>query len=340
LVLAVPPQRYLLPNWAICLLYDVPPVGYIGPTAFFDFAPGDTRDITYYLIPGSIETARQIVYDLIPHTTWTFDLNSTEGWQANGGMASVTDGVATIQLSPDDWLTSNSRLRIPGVVAPRVSLRARTQGQEATVCLDFINSAEPFWDAAKSACLDVAPSEFESYTFELGSNSDWSENVITQLRLRADTPAVLEVDSMTVQMEGKAWEFEVNGDTGGWVALNQLEPLEVTDGVLRARSTGDDPYLFSSGLAIDAGNLSRMEIRMKISDGDIAQLFFMPEDENDFTEENSLVFNIHPDDEFHTYTLDLSNLDGWTGKIKQIRIDPSIAIASIEIDYIRLLPNP
>jgi hypothetical protein len=94
LILAVPPQPYLSSDWLLCLLAHVTPaVGYISPLAYFDVPPGAVREETIYLIPGPIDSGRAIVYDLIPHTTWTFDLNSTEGWTSNSTSVSVIEGI-------------------------------------------------------------------------------------------------------------------------------------------------------------------------------------------------------------------------------------------------------
>ncbi|KAA3643402.1 MAG: hypothetical protein DWQ07_23095 [Chloroflexi bacterium] len=139
---------------------------------------------------------------------------------------------------------------------------------------------------------------------------------------------------------GIAWEFEDAGDTEGWVPLYDLGPLTVRRGQLHINSTGDDPYLYiPEGVAFDAREHPLIEMRMKVSDGYVAQVFFHNEGEIDFVEDKSQVFPIVPDGEFHTYMLDMSAQDGWQGMISGLRLDPTDTVASVEIDYIRIVPK-
>ncbi|HLE92317.1 MAG TPA: hypothetical protein VI753_14290 [Anaerolineales bacterium] len=154
---------------------------------------------------------------------------------------------------------------------------------------------------------------------------------------------------------GLGWEFEVEGNTEGctegWTGGNQITSLQIRQGYLTAQSTGDDPYIFSPviqspgrlGSGIDAEAFPTIEIRMKVSLGETAQLFFIvmathPDYIQDFTfdEAKSLPFSITGDGQFHTYTLDMTKEMKWSGGIYQLRLDPTDTQAMIEIDYIRL----
>jgi hypothetical protein len=152
---------------------------------------------------------------------------------------------------------------------------------------------------------------------------------------------------MTITLTGKmveaphAWEFEADGDTEGWRARNQLSALQAADGRLVTHSTGIDPYLSSSWLAIDANQYSTVQMNMKVSAGveGIAQLFFVTDGDGSYNEAKSLRFPIQTDGEFHTYSLDMSKVPGWRGIINQFRLDPTDTQAAVEIDYIRLQPQ-
>ncbi len=339
LILAVPPQKYLSPNWSVCLLYNEPQVGYISPWAFFDFAPGDTREMTYYLIPGPITEGRKIVYDLLPHTTWNFDLDSLEGWQADTTPASVDHGVSSVYLSPDDWFTSDSRLKIRGNTAPFVSLRARTKDQEATICLEYLTLRDRSWNAKRSACLDASSAEFDEYVFDLRRIPSWKDSVVTQLRLSSKDPVWLEIDSLEVVLQGYAWEFDDQEEIMGLEDRNQVESPTLDRGHLLLESTGDDPYFTLPGnLSVEAENSPKIEIRMKVSAGSFAQIFFQTGEDDGFVEDKSKVFDIIADQQFHTYTLDMSTVDRWQGMVSRLRFDPTDAVASIDIDYIRIGP--
>jgi hypothetical protein len=339
LILAVPPQPYLKPDWAVCLLAHVTPaVGYISPIAVFDVPPGAVREETIYLIPGPIEAGRAIVYDLIPHTTWRFDLGSAEGWSSSSAPAvSVTKGVLTASLSSTGSLTSQAGLHFYGAVARTVTMNARSRDSAGDVCLHFMTAADPAWDADKSSCVLVTPAALQTYTFDLGADPAWRDGLVTRLALSASRPVTLEIDSLEVNLNGYAWEFQADGDTEGWVAWNQMASLQAGGGLLLARSVGSDPYMGSPGIAADAGKLSRVEIRMKVSAGSVAQLFFVTDTEAQTDEAKSLAFPVSADGQFHIYTLDMSAVPSWKGTIRQLRFDPTDAASEVEIDYIRLI---
>ena len=340
LILAVPPQAYLSSDWLLCLLSHVTPaVGYISPLAQFDVPPGSVREETIYLIPGLIEEGRGIVYDLIPHTAWTFDLNSLEGWRATAEKASVENGVLTTSLSPDSHLTSFANLHIPGVIAS-VTMRARTKERNADICLHFITTSDPYWDTNKVACASIAPGELETHTFDLHANPVWTDGMITQLRLSASHSTMVDIDSIAANIMGYAWEFDSVGDTEGWIIWNQLEAMEARDGSLLIRSTGNDPYMGSPAVSVDASVLRTIELRMKIAAGYTAQIFFTTELDSVFDEAKSLVFTPLADGDFHAYTLDMSSVNPWQGSITQIRLDPTDQPSAVEIDYIRIVERP
>ncbi len=161
---------------------------------------------------------------------------------------------------------------------------------------------------------------------------------------------------------GFGWEFGAGGNTGcneGWTVGNQIRNLQVKEGNLVFESTGNDPYIFSPdipyfkysefsgrwGLGIEAEAFPTIEIRMKVSAGDAAQLFFiavLPDyiEELTFDEAKSLTFQITTDGEFHTYTLDMTEVEKWSGDIEQLQLDPTDTRAMIEIEYIRFLKAP
>jgi tetratricopeptide (TPR) repeat protein len=133
-----------------------------------------------------------------------------------------------------------------------------------------------------------------------------------------------------------AWEF--TGDSEGWTAVNDLEPLEVRDGRLFTQSTGEDPSIERNGLAIDATTMPIIEIRMKVSAGGVLGLYFTTDSDNEYGEDKVLYKEITLNGQFNTYTLDMSQVPAWKGTITRLVVDPlKVAGATIEIDYIRLM---
>jgi hypothetical protein len=303
LILALPPQPYLTSDWAYCLFSHVsPPVGYTAPIAIFDNLPNAVHEATFYLIPGLIDDGRKIVYDLIPHTIWTFDLNSLEGWHSTSAMETVENGILTTHLSPDTFLISNGSLLVPGAIAPTVTINARGDVAGTNICLYFITTNDQYWDANKSSCVPINTGEFQTNAFDFRGNSIWNDSVITQLGLTTSKPSVVDIDALTVETNGQAWEFESEGNTEGWVAWNQLSLLQVSQGSLIAQSTGNDPYMGSPKFAIDAKTFPIIKINMSVSSGNSAQLFFITSSDSNYDESKSLRFSVNGDGKFHTYT--------------------------------------
>ncbi|MFH1943689.1 MAG: T9SS type A sorting domain-containing protein, partial [bacterium] len=135
-----------------------------------------------------------------------------------------------------------------------------------------------------------------------------------------------------------AWEFNRDGDREGWLPWNQLTPFTVSDGTLKTSSTGTDPHMqIYSALDIDAGVCKTIEIRMKISAGNIASIYFTTITDEIWDENKVKYFNISPGNKFIIYNLDMGLVGTWEGRISQIRLDPSVTSGDIEIDYIRLI---
>ncbi|MBI3361426.1 MAG: serine/threonine protein kinase [Chloroflexi bacterium] len=141
-----------------------------------------------------------------------------------------------------------------------------------------------------------------------------------------------------------AWEFETAGDSEGWGEFDShdIEPLQVTGGLLLTRSTGRDPHFFSPPrLRIDAASTPVIAVRMSVSLGGQGQLFFTTNAEKLWGETKSLLFDVSGDNRFHTYILDMSSVSSWRCTVTGLRLDPTggiadIQIADIQVDYIRV----
>jgi hypothetical protein len=135
-----------------------------------------------------------------------------------------------------------------------------------------------------------------------------------------------------------AWEFNRAGDVEGWTANGDLSTPMVSGGSLSTTSMGADPQLLSpSGLDINAEHQNVVEIRMKASAGNQAELFFKTSDDTAFSSAKRLVFAIPNNTSLVTYRLDMRKVSGWEGSIDRLRLDPSDASgARIDLDYVRV----
>jgi hypothetical protein len=120
------------------------------------------------------------------------------------------------------------------------------------------------------------------------------------------------------------WTFD-DGRPSGWVQDNDLTRVEVTDGVLSTRSTGDDPWLLSPRLALPA-RAGRLILEMRVTGGarleTDGQLFWSIDGDPLHVEERSTTFPVVADGTWRTYEVDLSAVPSWTGTITGLRLDP------------------
>ncbi|MCS7254846.1 MAG: hypothetical protein RMK18_07070 [Armatimonadota bacterium] len=142
-----------------------------------------------------------------------------------------------------------------------------------------------------------------------------------------------------VVWEKPSWEFEFDADD--WVPVSQLEEFSVKFGILFTKSLGGDPYMHSPSIEVDASKYRKLSLRIRLQFQKdaipIGQLFWIREDEKNWSESKSIKFPLPIDGNWHEISVDLSKSPEWRGKIIQIRLDPGAGTGiSIEIDYIRL----
>jgi hypothetical protein len=123
-----------------------------------------------------------------------------------------------------------------------------------------------------------------------------------------------------------------------------LEGVKVAEGVLSARSTGNDPAFFGPGIRVPASNFKSVHIRMRLSRGDnqfgkdSAQLFWrttrLPESES-----TSARFPVEIDGAWHDYRVPVADNPRWRGTVTRLRLDPANRQGILlEISKIALAP--
>ena len=139
-----------------------------------------------------------------------------------------------------------------------------------------------------------------------------------------------------------SWSFAK--DTDGWNNTMDMTDVSVTNGVLQARSTGNDPAFFSSPIQAQARDLGTLVFRMRLSskDGaafkDAGQVFWRTSRLSE-SEASSLRFEVPGDGNWHEYRLALSQNKRWRGLITRLRLDPCNRNGvNIEVTDLRLLP--
>ena len=109
-------------------------------------------------------------------------------------------------------------------------------------------------------------------------------------------------------------------------------------GALSADITGDGPQIQGpASPAFSATGRRWLHVRMRVTSGSYAELFWSTLLNWSFTQSRSVRFTVTPDNAWRDYVVDMSANSSWTGTIRQLRFDPSEASAGrFEIDFIRL----
>ncbi|MFQ6133347.1 MAG: hypothetical protein ACE5R4_14990 [Armatimonadota bacterium] len=120
-------------------------------------------------------------------------------------------------------------------------------------------------------------------------------------------------------------EFEFEGGSfEGFGAHNHSEILGVTDGALRVRITGGDPYLVRPFLQVDGDDYGAVLVRMAVSGGEAGQFYWTTAASPGFAEDKVVHIPIQADGKMHTYRLEVGAHALWKGhKITAVRLDPT-----------------
>lgn len=131
-----------------------------------------------------------------------------------------------------------------------------------------------------------------------------------------------------------SWEFV---DVSQQYSSQNMRDVNARDGVLAGTATNHDPAIYLGPCSLDTRRLRCVEIRMRLSAGREAQLFWA-NSSGAYSEPKSTRFKVTPDGQFHVYRVDLSSVARWSGTVRSLRLDMTDASgASIAIDYVRVL---
>ncbi len=135
-------------------------------------------------------------------------------------------------------------------------------------------------------------------------------------------------------------DFSFAESEEGWTARKDVADLEARDGYLTGRVTGADPQVVCQGLEVVGERCSVIEIRMRVTAGQLAQLFWTTEQSPSWTRDKTMSFPISDNGQFHVYRLRPDKHPTWSGVITGLRIDPgdsdhgSKQGAQFMIDYV------
>ena len=123
------------------------------------------------------------------------------------------------------------------------------------------------------------------------------------------------------------WDFD--NDAEGFTALNDCS-ISTDDGVMRIKSTGNDPFLQSPIQTRTDAMVVRLRMRQKTGGG--GQLFWASDKHQRFAKGRSVAFKLIHDGQWHEYEVPLA-IDG---HLTALRLDPGTAAGEIEVDWVAI----
>ena len=119
-----------------------------------------------------------------------------------------------------------------------------------------------------------------------------------------------------------------------------IADIGVEGGALRGWGVGPDPqFLSPPALGLKAARCSTARLSLSVSGGKEAQLFWMTDESPTFAEERSVRIPLRADGRRYRYVLRLEGLPGWSGRVRQFRLDPTDAPAEFAVHAFECVPT-
>jgi hypothetical protein len=132
------------------------------------------------------------------------------------------------------------------------------------------------------------------------------------------------------------WEFESNSELHQWVPNSHMSSVVIKDGLLRAETTGWDPFILCRNVTIEAKPYQYVVLRLKADRPGIGELFWTGELEGQYgglTEKKKVRFSVRGEDSWQ----EIAVFPFWhaEGAIRQLRLD-LYERAHFEFDWVRV----
>ena len=145
-----------------------------------------------------------------------------------------------------------------------------------------------------------------------------------------------------VRYEVFKWDFD-DASNLGWVSSNMTDVIAEEDGTMHLKVKGGDPNITTKRISanIECENVDFIEIRVKNkTDSYTGQLFISTTDSPGPAEQYSYKYDYEyadEDDEWEIIEIDTLDINGWSGKLRSLRLDYSDGSeGDCYIDYIVL----
>jgi len=272
---------------------------------------------------------------------WTFSNFKYSGQHGKywGGFA------GGIFANGDPYMVSPDNMGVNITTNKWVLIRFRNLSAATTAKIYFSTTASTTFSEAKSVSFSVNPYDAADteYVVDMSGNSAWT-GTLKQLRF---DPTGNEWDMVDINYIGitgpaiAAWNFDTTAE--GWTAVNGISGFAwQSGGFVGGNVTNTDPYCTSpTNLGVDIQAHKTVEIRLKASGGTAAALYFITNASPGYDGSKVKTFSIIGDNTWRTYSVDMSTVAGWTGTLKQLRLDPinpgsngqTFSVDYVEITY-------
>lgn len=156
-------------------------------------------------------------------------------------------------------------------------------------------------------------------------------------------------DEVRASMVEGVWNFNFNGNSEEWTSADMT--LTVADGYMRCTNSsgsGDPKIGFGGATGFDVKKYKAFEFKIRydyVSDAPSGFMIYFTTDTHPGLSESQKVYHklngTSSDGEWETYTVDLTSLGTWDGKMATMRLDVFDATSgTMDIDYMKFIPNP
>ena len=205
----------------------------------------------------------------------------------------------------------------------------------------FLDRVRKVFTDAPEAHADLVPSAAKVASFSVLNAEELAQAKALESQPYPPPPLAVRITQIAVDAPLpagkplKSWEFD-SGTAEGWIPY-QVEPLTVSQGILRTRATGDDPQLTVQRVGIDIQTLGGIALRLKTVPAESGcEVFWSTLREPALSPDKSFSFGLKADGAWHTYLIAKKPEGKWNGTLDKLRFDIGATGDTVEIDWIRL----
>lgn len=285
---------------------------------------------------------------------WTFETGA-EGWTAGNdisGFGRNNWGKIGGTLNGNDaFIISSDALGYNMGIEKLIHLGIKNASSNTVGQVYFTTTTSTGWSEDKRKDFSmIANSSLSNYTIDMSDIPTW-QGTLKQLRIDpsnavpgSSTSGSFSVDYIHVGSQS----FNFKSDTEGWSAgqeINSFGWSALPGNYIGGKITGADAFVLSGdNLNANLANCRYVVVRIKNSSAQtIGQIYFTTNADQVWNNAKQVSFALNPYTDFTTYTIDMSAVAGWTGSLKQLRIDPSNAAPGtpvngyFQIQYVKVI---